>query len=85
LDPLRTILEIEITSVCWDALDGATLYQLLVDATTLSYNMDVSARILMGFWYFSVGFRVALMFCAHLSPESKIYQVINHIIPLPNA
>ena len=28
-DPMRTLLELEVVSVCWDALDGSTLYQLI--------------------------------------------------------
>ena len=34
----------------------------------------------MTFWYASVGFRLALMFCSHLSPDSFVYQLI---LPVP--
>ena len=51
LDPLRTILELEITNICWDALDGASLFALLVDTENLSDGTDASARLLMCFWY----------------------------------
>jgi hypothetical protein len=50
LDPLRTILELEITNICWDALDGASLFALVVDTENLSKGTDGSARLLMCFW-----------------------------------
>lgn len=75
LDPLRSILEVEIIGICWDALDGATLYQLLVTSAGLSAGMDAAARLLMFFWYLSVGCRLAMMYCSHLSPSSALYQV----------
>lgn len=28
IDPMRTIMELEVISVCWDALDGSTLFQV---------------------------------------------------------
>jgi sulfite exporter TauE/SafE len=75
LDPLRSILEVEIIGICWDALDGATLYQLLASAASLSLPMHTAVRLLMFFWYLSVGCRLAMMFCSHLTPASRIYQV----------
>ena len=50
LDPLRTILELEITNICWDALDGASLFALIVDTKDLTDTMDACARLLMCFW-----------------------------------
>ena len=76
LDPLRSILEVEIIGICWDALDGATLYQLLVTSSGLSQAMDTAVRLLMFFWYLSVGCRLAMMYSSHLSPQSRIYQVL---------
>ena len=65
--------------MCWDALDGSTLYQLLdaSNASGLNVAEDVAARILMGVWYVSVGLRLAFMFTVHLSPEVPIYQMLN--------
>lgn len=52
LDPLRTILELEITNICWDALDGASLFSLIADTENpLSVGTDACARLLMCFWY----------------------------------
>ncbi|CAE7325935.1 unnamed protein product, partial [Symbiodinium microadriaticum] len=82
LDPLRTILE--AVSMCWDALDGASLYQLLIqsnptgqDSTDqISRGAYNSAQFLMTFWYLSIGIRVAVMFGAHLSEESPLYKYL---------
>lgn len=71
LDPLRTVLELEVTSVCWDALDGASLFELLREQD-LGDNMALAGRVLMIFWYLSVGLRIAVMFWAHLNPSSLI-------------
>ena len=68
-------VQVEIIGICWDALDGATLYQLLVTTSGMSAAMDTAARLLMFFWYLSVGCRLAMMFCSHLTPESRVYQV----------
>ena len=42
-DPMRTLLELEVVSVCWDALDGSTLYQLL-DSLDLDPGFRFSIR-----------------------------------------
>jgi len=88
LDPLRTILELEAVSLCWDALDGASLYDLLIDSTSsstddyeISSAVDASARFLMTFWYLSIGVRVTIMYCVHLSPDSWIHSFL-HSPPL---
>jgi hypothetical protein len=49
-------MQLEIVSVCWDALDGSTLFELL-QHVTLSPDMDNSVRFLMAFWYLTIGFR----------------------------
>ena len=82
LDPLRSILEVEIIGICWDALDGATLYQLLVTSSELSVAMSTAVRCLMFFWYMSVGCRLAIMYCSHLTPASRVYQVVLYAICL---
>jgi hypothetical protein len=75
-DPLRTMLELEVVMVCWDALDGSALFQLLDGKVNMSSNLQIAARSLMAFWYLSVGIRIAVMHCAHLSPDNKIYKFI---------
>lgn len=76
-DPMRTILELEVVSVCWDALDGSTLYQLLDDRSqVLSFDLAVVVRVLMGFWYLSIGVRIAIMFATHLSVDSRGYKAV---------
>jgi multisubunit Na+/H+ antiporter MnhB subunit len=72
LDPMRTVLELEVISVCWDALDGSTLYQLLDGSTDLSNSTENAVRVLMAAWYFSVGIRIAMMFITNLAPNSKL-------------
>jgi len=67
LDPLRTVLELELVAVCWDALDGSTLYELL-DAD-LSTRINNAIRVLMAAWYISVGLRMCLMLVTSLSPN----------------
>ena len=61
--------------MCWDALDGASLYELITE-TDLSPASDFSARFLMCFWYLSVGIRLALLYCAHLSGEAYVYKLL---------
>lgn len=78
-DPLRTMMELDVVSVCWDALDGSTFFQLLELNNNFSYAMDMSIRFLMSFWYVSVGFRVCIMHLALCSPES----IINRLILTP--
>lgn len=86
VDPLRTMLELEVVSVCWDALDGSTIFQLL-DTPTLSFAVQFSLRTLMAFWFFSVGCRIAVMYLAHLPPTNRLYKmVLTHplsLAPLP--
>jgi hypothetical protein len=57
--------------VCWDALDGSSLFELFQDQN-LSESYAAAARVLMIFWYLSVGCRLAIMFCAHLDPRSAL-------------
>ncbi len=47
--------ELEVISVCWDALDGSTLYELLDGNSDLSNSSAYSIRLLMAAWYVSVG------------------------------
>ena len=61
-------LQLEVVAVCWDALDGSTFYQLL-DNITVSYPLEISIRVLMAFWYASVGLRISIMFATHLKPS----------------
>jgi hypothetical protein len=81
LDPFRTIMELEALTLCWDAMDGSSLYELITnpnshdntstdDTSTTSSNIDACARFLMCFWYFSIGVRITLLFCSHLSPSA---------------
>ena len=75
-DPLRTMMELDVVNVCWDALDGSTFFQLLEGSNNYSYAMDMSIRFLMSFWYISVGFRVGIMHLALCSPGSLINRLI---------
>lgn len=84
LDPFRTIMELEALTICWDAMDGSSLYELMTNSNSqdntassdieISSNIDACARFLMCFWYFSIGVRISLLFCSHLSPSSSFYQ-----------
>jgi hypothetical protein len=56
-------------------LDGSTLYQLL-ENNDLGLSMDVAIRVLMVFWYLSVGVRMALMIMTHLAPTSRGYKMV---------
>ena len=60
--------------MCWDALDGSTVYQLI--QSNLTTNQSNAARALMVFWYLSVGVRMALMLLSHLSPAATVYHWI---------
>jgi hypothetical protein len=74
-------VQVESTQICWDALDGATLYLLLTDQDhPISARTDVAARILLCFWYLSIGVRVSLLYLAHLSPRSP---AIAFLLPPP--
>lgn len=74
-DPLRTMLELEVVSVCWDALDGSTIFMLL-ETPHLSSTVQVALRLLLAFWYLSVGARTAFMYAVHLPPTSPVYQLL---------
>jgi hypothetical protein len=51
VDPMRTVMELEVVSVCWDALDGSTIYSLLDDqAEFLEKSMKTALRMLMVIW-----------------------------------
>jgi hypothetical protein len=64
-------------SVCWDALDGSTLYELLGDASIhISGSAERAIRVLMVAWYFSIGVRMALMMSTHLSPRSRLQSML---------
>jgi hypothetical protein len=75
--------------MCWDAMDGASLYELLVESNprgeesldqSISSGTAVAARFLMTFWYLSIGIRVAAMYSAHLTCDSPIYK---YLLPQP--
>lgn len=74
-DPLRTMLELEVVSVCWDALDGSTIFMLL-ENPALTPTVQIALRILLAFWYLSVGARTAFMYTVHLPPTSPVYQLL---------
>ena len=82
LDPVRTILELEVMSVCWDALDGSTIYQLIGEDLDVSDSYYQALRVLMGFWYVSVGVRIGIMLVLNCSPDSRVYQQVR-TAPLP--
>ena len=80
---MRTVLELEVVSICWDAIDGSTFYQLITDsgAYGLSPSAKLAATFLMAIWYLSVGLRLAMMFLVHLAPAD--YVIPNSILKLP--
>lgn len=65
-------------------MDGSSLYELLTNTNThdntassdsgTSGNIDACARFLMCFWYFSIGARISLLFCSHMSPSSSFFR-----------
>jgi hypothetical protein len=67
-------------------MDGSSLYELLtasnshdntaVSTDEISSQIDACARFLMCFWYFSIGARISLLFCAHMSPTSSPYRLL---------
>ncbi len=63
--------------MCWDALDGSTLYQL-IGSLSLDAPLSLSIRALMAFWYASVGVRIAVMFACHLDPSESTYTFQPH-------
>lgn len=67
--------KLEVVCVCWDALDGSTLYQLL-SQQQLPFEEDLAARFMMAFWYLSVGCRMAFMMLSHLAPTDKLYRLV---------
>ncbi len=78
-DPLRTTVELEIVRVCWDALDGATIFALMFDLNAtgaMTTDYDRALRVLLGGWYLSVGARVAVMFMSMLPASSLGYRLI---------
>ena len=62
----------EIVTVCWDAIDGSTLYQL-IESPSITFSYQVAAKVLMIFWYLSVGVRTCMMLLTHLDPSSPLY------------
>jgi hypothetical protein len=77
------MFELEVVSVCWDAIDGATIYELLFDleaAGELTESINISLRFLLCFWYLSVGFRTAIMFMMHLPAGSYGFTIF---MPMP--
>jgi hypothetical protein len=47
IDPMRTIMELEVVSVCWDALDGSTLFQVCkFSVPCFSADISVCGQIL---------------------------------------
>jgi hypothetical protein len=78
-DPLRTMFELEVVSVCWDALDGATIFALMNDlynAGEMTTSVDYALRILLVWWYLSVGARTGVMFISLLPASSWGYKQI---------
>lgn len=61
--------------MCWDAIDGSTLFELL-DLDSINMMTQDAIRFLMAFWYFSVGIRMAIMFMTQMSPTSSGYQMV---------
>ena len=74
-------MQLEVVTVCWDALDGSTLYQLVSEGQ-LPSAYDTAARVMMVFWYVSVGFRMAFMMLSHLAPSTQLYRLV---LPQPLA
>lgn len=74
IDPMVNILELEVVSVCWDAIDGSTLYELL-NVDNLSDQMTNAIRALMIVWYLSVGFRMSIMMITNLKPRCLGYRL----------
>lgn len=62
-------------NVCWDALDGSSLFELFQEQN-LGPDIAQAAEALMIFWYLSVGIRLSMMFCAHLDPNSVISKLL---------
>jgi hypothetical protein len=75
VDPMRTFMELEVVSVCWDALDGSTIVEL-VDGRNLSPNTLLASQFLIIFWYISVGVRMAVMISILLPPSDLGYRLV---------
>jgi hypothetical protein len=77
-------VQLEVVAVCWDAIDGSTLFELLDNNNGSDFNASTkaSARFLMAFWYFSVGMRMSIMTLTHLRPSNWIY---GKLVTLPFA
>lgn len=78
-DPLRTMNELEVVSICWDALDGATIFALMNDLHNkgeMTTPVDYSLRFLLVWWYLSVGARVSVMFISFLPASSWGYKQV---------
>lgn len=69
------ILQMEVVTVCWDAIDGSTLYQL-IETAGISSNYQLASKVLMAFWYTCVGFRMAIMLLTHLDPSARVYGAV---------
>lgn len=65
----------EIVTVCWDAIDGSTLYQL-IESSGISDQYQIACKVLMAFWYCCVGLRMAIMLLTHLQPSQSLYGLI---------
>lgn len=71
--------------MCWDAIDGSTLFELLDNnnsGSDFDTSTKASARFLMAFWYFSVGMRMTIMTLTHLHPSAWVY---GKLVSLPFA
>jgi hypothetical protein len=66
---------LEVISICWDAIDGSTLFEIL-DLSTININTANATRFLMAFWYLSVGIRMAIIFLTQATPSSRGYQLV---------
>eukprot|EP01035_Chromulina_nebulosa_P026843 gene26843-35205_t len=75
VDPMRTMMELEVVSICWDALDGSTIFEL-IDGQILSNASLDSAQFLMAFWYLSVGVRMTMLFLTMLPPLEYGYKQV---------
>lgn len=65
----------EIVTVCWDAIDGSTLYQL-IESSGISASYQIASKVLMAFWYCCVGLRMAIMLLTHLDPTATAYGMV---------
>jgi hypothetical protein len=78
-DPLRTMFELEVVSVCWDALDGASIFELIFDLNVqgqMTLPIEYALRVLLCWWYVSVGVRTSVMLISHLPPDRLGYKIV---------